>query len=438
MKQDDITSQDLSTLCEYIINLYSKDKTAVDGTLFAHLATRLLAAEIQPGGPYRDTKGGVMPTLNAHIGRLFILMGKPLPNIDTYIESLQLSDLTPTDRLAIKRYFTTRQKVTLPTHTSPQTLKPYQLAKATLERIEEPARTQAIHFLERVKLADTTREIGLISHFTAHALHASMPTKTLDKLGEANIHGWIAYMIYDHIIDHDASTQLLPVANICMRLSLDQYRHILPAEHTLQKTINQYFNQVDTANAWELAYCRYDISNTKTIRIQSLPDYKQNEILAQRSAIHILGPIIVASLTPVLSRHPVKREQFITSLRHYLIARQLSDDIHDWREDLQAGQISAVVSRLLDNYEAQQDTSYPLDKLTIALQDDFLKQISQDVSTDIVTHAQSAKRGLTEAGCIAPSELIDLITRLENMASASIKQQSRFLEFQHEYQATSL
>lgn len=418
----------LLELSSLIADVYSKDKTAISGGVFAHFAKELLTAETKPGGPYRDTTNNTtMPRLNAVIGRLFTLMDHPLPNVDTYLATLEHSQLLDDDLLAFKQYTTTRESTAH--KTSPPPSRPYNLARTVLESLEEPVRTPALEFLARVEQADTTNEISSLAHFSANALGADVPKATLDLLGEANIHGWIAYMIYDHIIDREASTAMLPVANICVRLSLDRYTRILPEKHPLRDLVVRYFDQVDVASAWELAHCRFEVSD-KTIQISSLPDYQEYEQLAKRTMIHIIGPIIIASLT----KKPKKIKHLIYGLEQYLIARQLSDDIHDWRDDLQTGRISAVIAYLLRSCKIAPHTSYALATLTSILQEDFLQHSSGDISTLIALHAQNAHKALLEASCNHSPELIGLITRLENMATASIEQQSRFLEFQSEYE----
>lgn len=427
----DIEKLDLLALSTLITKVYTKDKTLVSGAVFAHLAKALLAAEIKPGGPYTSKNDpAAIPKLNAVIGRLFIHMGHPLSNVEFYLEALDDSLLSQDDLLALKQYKAARARA-LPRDDPPLSSAPYDLACATLEALEEPVRTPALEFLRRVESADTTKEVASLAHFSARAFAIETPKDTLDLLGEANIHGWIAYMIYDHIIDNETSTAMLPVANICMRLSLNRYTRALPENHPLRDFVAGYFDQVDIASAWELTHCRFEISDS-TIHISTLPDYKEYEQLAKRTMIHVIGPIITMSLTSPAST-PKKINRLIYGLEQYLIARQLSDDIHDWRDDLKAGRISAATAYLLRAYGVAPDTSYDLTTLISTLQRDFLRRISGDISTLIILHAQNAYNALLEVNCDPSSELLGLITRLENMATASIQQQSHFLEFQNEY-----
>jgi len=430
LKLNDIQGLDFTTLCVRIADAYSNDASSVNGDVFAYLAKRLIAAEIQPGGPYNDETGQLTVRLNAAIGRLFLLMGHPLPNVDAYLNRTD-GPLTRGDREALRHYHMTRREALQKEKSSPKRHTSYRHAARTLTALDEPARTQGLQFLARIEAADTTREIAAISQFTMHALQGSnISSAKLNTLGEANVHTWIAYTIYDHIIDKEADTALLPTANICMRLALAAYKRTLPPRHPLQQLITEYFYKVDAVSAWEITSCRFTVADG-LIHIRALPDYQQYDTLAWRSCIHILGPLIVASLTAQDTEH------LTSGLRHYLIARQLGDDIHDWREDLTAGRISAVVASLLVRQKIQEHSTYSLDVLVPAIQEDFLEVGAIEVSKLILHHTSRALSELTLAGCDPSSELMGLVHRLERMANESIRHQQRFVSFHGEYGATA-
>lgn len=430
LEPDDISALDFTTLCTQVADAYEIDKDMVDGAVLAQLAQRLITAETRPGGPYANEDGRITILLNATIGRLFLLMGHPLPNIDEYLGKVS-SELTRAERLALKRYQTARDQAP-PKRT--QQLKQhasYRRAAKTLAALGEPIKTQALQFLARIEAADTTHEIAAISEFTQRALSdTSISPATLHTLGEANVHSWIAYSIYDHILDKEADPSLLPAANVCMRFALERYKQSLSASHPLQLLITHYFDQVDTTSAWEVTACRFNIRDG-SIHIGTLPDYEQYEALAWRSCIHILGPQIVASFAPSMSRED--GEHLATGLHHYLIARQLGDDIHDWREDLTAGRISAVVALLLTRQNVAENSTHDLASLVTSIQEDFLLAGAAEVSNLILHHTDRALSELIAAGCNPSSELINLAHRLEQMATESINHQRRFVNFHHAY-----
>lgn len=421
-------AQNLAALCDSVSDQYVRDKTAVSGDVFALLAQKLLAAEIQPGGPYKDESGAITVRVNAAIGRLFILMGTPLPKVAAFIAGADLAVLTTDDREALARYTQTKQ--TVQQVVAPLRAKPYELAHARLMRTSEPLRSQALAFLKRVAAADSTGEIAGIATYTAQALAIGVPQRTLDTLGEANIYGWIAYMIYDHIIDGETSPALLSVANVAMRLSLSRYKEVVPHKHPMQRVIAQYFDDIDEANAWELETCRFTVQSG-LITIGTLPNYKRHDVLARRSGIHILGPLIVAHISPVpFTPHTITR--LTQGLREYLIARQLSDDIHDWKEDLAAGHISAVVTELLAQ-STDLSKTHNIAQLTNTLQHDFFLRTMEDICKIIANHTKQATIQLERAGCVS-GQLTGLVARIAQMTESSLVQRQKFLEFNKNYQ----
>lgn len=430
LELNDISALDFTTLCTRIADAYENDKSSVDGVTFALLAQRLITAETQPGGPYTNEYGQLTVDLNAAVGRLFLLMGHPLPNVDAYLASVS-GKLSDADHAALKHYKQVRDGALHTEAALPDRHVSYRHAAKTLATLEEPIKTQTLQFLARIEAADTTQEIAAISHFTELALKgASVPVAKLRALGEANVHSWIAYSIYDHILDKESDASLLPAANVCMRLALERYKQSLPVRHPLQSLITHYFDKVDTTSAWEVTACRFSIKDD-FIHISELPNYEQYETLAWRSCIHILGPQIVASFASSMSHEDAKH--LATGLHHYLIARQLGDDIHDWREDLTAGRISAVVALLLNRQSVLENSTQSLASLVATIQEDFLLAGAVEISNLILHHTERALSELIAAGCNPSSELIDLVHRLERMATESERHQRRFVGFRHTY-----
>lgn len=430
LELNDISPLDFTEFCSRVADAYEGDKSSVDGTTFAYLAQRLIAAETQPGGPYANEQEQLTVELNAAIGRLFLLMGHPLPNVDAYLASVSAT-LSNEDRVALGQYEKVRDLSPQTETTKQEQHASYRHAAKTLSELEEPIMTQTLQFLKRIEAADATQEIAAISQFTELALKdVSIPATKLWALGEANVHSWIAYSIYDHILDKEADALLLPAANVCMRLALERYKQALPMRHPLQPLITHYFDKVDATSAWEVAVCRFSIKDG-FIHIGALPNYEQYEALAWRSCIHILGPQIVASFASSMSREDT--EHLTIGLHHYLIARQLCDDIHDWREDLMAGRISAAVTLLLARQDLSENSTHSLASLVETIQEDFLLAGAVEISNLILNHAEHAHSELIAAGCDSSSELIDLVNRLERMATESARHQHRFIDFHYTY-----
>ncbi|HET9411812.1 MAG TPA: hypothetical protein VFO38_03125 [Candidatus Saccharimonadales bacterium] len=425
--QNPKNTDDLTKLCADTIAAYTADRMSVSGATYAHLAKRLIAAEVRPGGPYKDTDGQTSVKLNATIGRMFLLMGRPLASIDAFISGLELSHLSADDQLALRQYAEAKQSRLAYV---PQTVQsaPYILAQAVLRQTHEPLRSQALQFLGRINKADANGEIAFMARYTAEAFGVSIAPEHLNQLGEANIYGWIAYSIYDHIIDNESRPVLLPVANVAMRLALAGYQRMFPADHPLQRHISECFNQVDEANAWELKHCRFTVSN-KIIHIQPLPNYQQHAVLARRTGIHVLGSMAAIYMSPIAHNQFIIND-LAEGLHHYLIARQLCDDIHDWQQDLAAGHISAVVAQLLQ-YSNVTPATYDLAQLSQFLRHTFLHTIAL-VIDPINAHIHMAANHFKKAGC-KPGKLFGLVERLKSVTDTTVREQARFLEFSKTY-----
>ncbi|HYH36405.1 MAG TPA: hypothetical protein VD706_02820, partial [Candidatus Saccharimonadales bacterium] len=112
-----------------------------------------------------------------------------------------------------------------------------------------------------------------------------MPEQFLEKLGLANLYGWLAYTIYDDFLDEEGQPGLLPAANVAMRESLQGFLEALPANKAFHQETREVFNTIDGANAWELDHCRYRIRDND-ITVGSLPVYGDLMKLAERSLGH--------------------------------------------------------------------------------------------------------------------------------------------------------
>lgn len=220
------------------------------------------------------------------------------------------------------------------------------ITKRFLE-LKEPVRTTALAMQEAVVSVDPRHEITHLARSFAESLHDCSPLITNEvctALGMANFYFWVAYTIYDDFIDDEGDPTQLSLANIAQRDSQYLYEKELSAMTVANRTIRAYFDDVDEANAWELSSCRMKIERDCII-FDEVPDYSDKAVLARRAAGHILGPLIVAEIQAGCV--DARTQDVYAGLNHYLIARQLNDDLHDWMDDLKQGHMSYVVAYLL-------------------------------------------------------------------------------------------
>jgi hypothetical protein len=174
---------------------------------------------------------------------------------------------------------------------------------------------------------------------TARALGTIIEPVSLIGLGMALTYGWIAYTIYDNLVDGEGSVNHLPVANFALRQMVILFSYYVP-DPTFHAHLHHTLDQQEEAVVWETANCHLippqEIFHLNTTKI---PDYGDYAILADRAGGHALGALAVLALTNQFPLHSANLEMFF---RHLLIARQLGDDAHDWEENLRLGQLNTV------------------------------------------------------------------------------------------------
>jgi hypothetical protein len=221
-----------------------------------------------------------------------------------------------------------------------------QAAVAATNDLDEPIRSHTVSMLETTAVGDESHEIAGIPYLFKQSLAVQpvLPKELLARLGAANLFGWLAYTIYDDFLDDEGIPAELSVANVALRRSLDGFMRTLPSHTDFQHLIRSTFDRIDAANAWEIDHCRFAVTDD-TITIGILPRYGTRTRLAERSLGHTLGPMAILSSVGY-APHSTTAKAIHRMLTHYLIARQLNDDVHDWEQDLRRGHISCVVQTI--------------------------------------------------------------------------------------------
>jgi hypothetical protein len=209
----------------------------------------------------------------------------------------------------------------------------------------------------------------------ANAIGYNLSVRHRGLLNEASRRGWLAYGIYDDIIDGDGGIEKLGEANTAMRASMALYKEALNNNAAFNGYVDQTFKRMDAALDWEVAHARDP---------HRLPDYGNNKLLAERSWGHVLASTAVIVLAGCNLVGPEVRS-FHEFMHHYLIAKQLCDDVHDWQEDLAHRRISPVVAMLL-----RREVSASVAKLQQA----FWSRTIDDVNAMIRLHIRRAQDSL--------------------------------------------
>ena len=250
--------------------------------------------------------------------------------------------------------------------------------------------------IDKILERDTDKQMGVLGYRWA----ASRSQETADRLmpeliqlGTAGLFGWLAYTIYDDIIDQTNPPRLLPVANVALR-SLESICWGLFGKSPHQYAyISGLLDRIESANAWELANCRFEVKEG-IIAIAHLPDFSNLAKLADRSFGHALGPIAVNLLDGEKPDSNTTR-QTEDFFRHYLIARQLNDDVHDWEDDLSRGHLNVISVQLLQAIKpdlAELDIAATTTSMRAEL---WNNQIS-NICKNITDHTDAARQALAQ------------------------------------------
>lgn len=315
--------------------------------------------------------------------------------------------------------------------TTPLLKKMESRAKAMLTRLPAEPRTKAAQLIERTVRGRNGKEIILLPQHVYQSLQSKPPIseEVFTNLAEANLCGWVAYTIYDDFIDDEGDVQLLTTATIMMRRSMQAFLQAAPNEPAWKNFVEHTFDTMDAANSWELANCRF-VSTTEEITIGTLPSYGRLNRLAERSAGHTLAPMGVLAAAGVLPDDP-NAQYLYKALHHYLIARQLNDDAHDWQDDLRAGRVTYVVTELLRSREIHAG-HYQLNSLIAESEPQFWHTTLPAVCRKILYHTQKSQTLLTQSQLLLPNNVIEgLVNGLQTIAreaQRSVDQTERFLQ----------
>lgn len=259
------------------------------------------------------------------------------------------------------------------------------------------------------------------------------------ELGVISLYGWLAYTIYDDFLDEEGQPPLLPVANLALRelvLALQREAARRPAFGPLAWAT---LDQQEAANAWEVTHCR--VRRQSDLLRRPAPDFGDRRALAERSLGHALGCLAITLELGYRADGPevAALQRFF---RQFLTARQLSDDVHDWKQDLTRGQINAVGAYLLAGIQGgaeAQGAKAPRPRTVPGLYEQldryFWERGAAELGGQIeagLGRARAAVKGL--AWLERPEVLEALLAPIEQSARRAEQQRRQATEFLRSYQ----
>ncbi|MDB5254753.1 MAG: hypothetical protein JWL92_129 [Candidatus Nomurabacteria bacterium] len=264
-----------------------------------------------------------------------------------------------------------------------------------------------------LSIKDPANEIALtVYNFSKHITENTIEEKLVEDLAVANTLGWIGYSIYDSILDGEDKISLLPLANTCIKAMINIFKSLTDDIEYL--FIQRILEGIDAATLWEHTNCKLLKTNGAYVLPDILPDYKDHHVLAMKSLGHAIGPMILMVDQATII------EEFFT---HYLIARQLNDDAHDWHEDLQNGWINSVSVGMIQKLHTLNAE---------ALQSYFWERHIEHTVEYILMHIERARLIVKKATLLQDMAFLEsLLVPLEQSAWQALNERDktkRFLE----------
>ena len=272
-----------------------------------------------------------------------------------------------------------------------------------------------IKFLSKIPEKNCKKSITLLPYVFYKSLGKNgkkISKKLIVQCGLANLYGWIAYTIYDDFLDGEGDKKMLSLANVCLRELALIHSSILP-KTDFADVFNKTMDEIDVANYWEVVNCYDD---------KKLPNYNDYSQLAKKSLGHALGPVaILYSLG--FDKNSSEIKNIWSFFKHYLIARQLNDDAHDWEDDLKKGFINPVAVEIFKKTSDKND-----------FKEIFWKEVLIEVSNIILENIDKARKNVIKIKLIEKPELIlSVLENPEQSAKKAIEEQMETMKFIGEY-----
>lgn len=304
--------------------------------------------------------------------------------------------------------------------------------KTVINKLEQADLTRHTKTVFDTMLArDHDKQIVMLPYLVAKAMKCEVQEEVLHKLAIASLWGWMAYTVYDDFLDDEGDPKLLPSAIVAHRHLTYTLKSVLKDNDEFQTEVASIMNRLDGANAWEVSHCRGTFRKDRLF-INELPEYGDYWQLADRSLGHTIAGIGVL-YSAGFSSHSTQIVNLRTFFRHYLIARQLNDDAHDWEEDLMLGHINVVATMILKKW---QDSSAGFVSDGIDLRKDIeslrlimWEQVIDEVCTQVQLHAELARKALKQQDGNHVSELAVLLLPLEEATKKALETRDQALEF---------
>lgn len=350
------------------------------GNELAHVLMQLAKREVEEGGPYAlDPVGDEIPRLdlgfNLAVAWFLMACEVELPRLVEYLDEVLDGELQPSSVLSddeveelaalYRRGIPVRQMpARVPTHEEEGMFTLIRTKiRERLEALPTGFRDAATAALERTIARNSDLQMALMPYYVRQALGAKGRAFTDDRIAElglANIFFWTAFIIYDDFWDEDeaAEAELLPVANLFARHYIDTF--IAEADAGVRHFFHSMMDCLDCANTWEVQHCRMRRERSFVFLPETSPAYGDYEIKFYPAAGHVMGAVLML-VELGYDTESKECKDLLLYFKHYLVAMQINDDAHDWKEDLERGHISTAIAELITAWKLEHPETSVMD-----------------------------------------------------------------------------
>lgn len=307
-----------------------------------------------------------------------------------------------------------------------------ELIDSFLEEQGQAISQQARPTVKRLLEPPFGHQITLAPYLTYKALGSPKTIKRpfLISLSAATACGWMAYSLIDDVVDASSNQNLLPLALILQREMMYRLNSTLSTTSRFPNLVRDTLDQMDKALQNEKSQFGLDSSNMdQPISQWQLPAPTPDTTLSDRSIGHALGPIAVL----IKAGHPydsTEARALTQFFRHYLAARQLSDDAHDWLEDLHQGQINSVSLPLLQQAQKLPIGSHLFNEIIPQLETLFWEQTIEQICDRITKQLDAAQVALEHCtSFVQPAVFHALISNERRTNDETLEQRFQARQF---------
>ena len=222
-----------------------------------------------------------------------------------------------------------------------------------------------------------------------------------NMLSEATLFGWLSYSVFDSIMDGE-----------------DQYKKYVPLAECAQRHMHSLFCDISSNSLSERKWLETQLSKIERAHFTELRGCPA--IPSDKSAGHMIGPLLLLIRQGHLPDSLIFKNSLVY-FEEYLTIRQLSDDLHDFKEDWNK-KISTLVT---DHVRQQANLKEASNCEDISQQGDinkiFIESTLPYFSKEIIRRGDKALRALKRTGPHRdPQHFKEIIIAIQNGARRAL------------------